>query len=166
MISRQTPILLDANAITACHEYGCWRAISGAFHLETVEACIIEFQTGGHAQRTQEYVDERTRRSGFKQIHTPTELEIAEVVLSGGNAIHYGEQHLWAHALGRTDFWVLCGPDRGSMRFGCSRNLGERLIALGTLLDHLNHPSAREIPEHYKPRWLEQERRKVVLGII
>lgn len=166
MISRQTPILLDTNAIKACHQFGCWRAISGAFHLETVEACVVEFQTGGHAQRTQEYVDELTLRGQFKQVHTPTELELAEVALAGGGSIHHGERHLWAHALGRTDVWVLCGPDRGSMRFGCNRNLGQRLIALGTLLEDLRHPALGEIPDHFKHGWLEQVRRNFILGIV
>jgi hypothetical protein len=29
-----------------------------------------------------------------------------------------GEASLWAHALGRTDAWVLCGPDRRAFASG------------------------------------------------
>lgn len=166
LISRDTPILLDANAIAACHEFACWRAIAGAFRLETVEECIKEFQTGGYALQSQEYVDERTLRGQFRHVHNPTELELAEVLLDGGAGIHCGEQHLWAHALGREDAWVLCGPDRGSMRFGCHRNHGQRLIALGSLLDSLRHPSAGRLPHHYTQNWLEKVRRDFILGIV
>ena len=29
-----------------------------------------------------------------------------------------GEQALWAHALGRGDGWLLCGPDKARVRLG------------------------------------------------
>ncbi|PZQ12414.1 MAG: hypothetical protein DI565_16465 [Ancylobacter novellus] len=167
MITRQTPILLDTNAIVACHEMGCWRAICGAFPLETVETCIVEFQTGGHVLLSPDYVDEATLRAQFAHIHDPQHIERAEVALRGGHALHEGEKDLWAHALGRSDdVWVLCGPDRASMKFGCAQKLAQRLISLESLLVHLRHPAVKTLEHLYSQAWLDDVRRKFILGIV
>ena len=54
-----------------------------------------------------------------------------------------GERSLWAHALGRTDNWMLCGPDKASLRMGVRLGFRDRLEALETLLDDVG----------YRPRW-------------
>ena len=50
-------------------------------------------------------------------------------------ALDLGERSLWAHALTRSDAWVLCGPDKASLRFGVRLGFRERLVALEWLLD-------------------------------
>ena len=44
-----------------------------------------------------------------------------------------GERALWAHALTRNDDWILCGPDKASLRFGVRLGFRERLVALEAL---------------------------------
>ena len=42
-------------------------------------------------------------------------------------------QSLWAHARKRDDAWILCGPDRASLRCGVRLGFRERLVSLERL---------------------------------
>lgn len=57
---------------------------------------------------------------------------MAFVLLSGGAVLHYGERHIWAHALARVagDAWMMCGLDSASLRFGHANGARERLVSL------------------------------------
>jgi len=46
-----------------------------------------------------------------------------------------GEKALWAHVLARPNAWLLCGPDKASLRIGVRLNLRDRLVPLERLLD-------------------------------
>ena len=50
-----------------------------------------------------------------------------------------GEACLWAHALRRGDDWILCSPDRASLRGGVRLGFRERLVSLEGLLDDVGH---------------------------
>ena len=39
-----------------------------------------------------------------------------------------GEKALWAHVLARPNAWLLCGPDKASLRIGVRLNLRDRLV--------------------------------------
>ena len=54
-------------------------------------------------------------------------------------ALDLGERCLWAHALTRADAWVLCGPDKASLRFGVRLGFRERLVALEGLLEAIGY---------------------------
>ena len=43
---RQSPVLVDTNAIIEAYRTRSWRALSGGWRVETVEACVAETQTG------------------------------------------------------------------------------------------------------------------------
>jgi hypothetical protein len=61
----------------------------------------------------------------------------------GGTLLDESETSLWAHALTRTDDWVICGPDAASMRFGFDRRKRDHLISLGGPARR-HRPPARE----------------------
>lgn len=62
---------------------------------------------------------------------------------------------LWAHAIGRNDTWVLCGPDKASLRIGIRLGLKERLVSLERLLADVGRPKVNLRPP-YMQKWLEQ----------
>jgi hypothetical protein len=66
-----------------------------------------------------------------------------------------GEQMLWAHALTRTDTWVLCGPDKASLRVGIRLGHRDRLVSLERLLKDAGF-NLKNLREAYTQRWLEQ----------
>jgi hypothetical protein len=64
-----------------------------------------------------------------------------------------GERALWAHALTRTDAWILCGPDRASLRFGVRVGCRDRLLSLEALLEAVGHRVKGGLPRQFSTRW-------------
>ena len=56
----------------------------------------------------------------------------------------------------RRDAWVLCAPDKASLRFGVRLGLKDRLIALETLLADAGHRSKEALKSAYTTKWLEK----------
>lgn len=157
-------VLIDANVIIEAHGVKIWPVLAGAFKLETVEQCVIETQTGMQYRRPELLIDEKKLRDSLHVVHPVTDLQIAKVMLSGGATLDAGEQALWAHALTRQDAWILCGPDKASMKFGFHMGHRERLISLGALLSEINVKSV--IRSHFSKNWLDRFLNDLALGII
>lgn len=164
----QRPVLVDTNVIIECHAIGCWASLAGTHEVETVEQCILETQTGMQRRRPEQRIDEAVLRTSLHAVHEVTEEQLAEVMLLGGGAIDEGERHLWAHALSRgsADPWILCGPDRGSLRFGYNAGLQANLISLEELFTQRNLPYPRGLHEHYGRAWHSQQLTQLRLGIL
>lgn len=158
-------VLVDTNVIIEGHICSCWNALTGAYRVETVETCVIEAMTGRHEWGGTKPADADLRGS-FAQIHNGTRAGLARVMLSGGAQLDEGEQHLWAHALVREDAWILCGPDRASMRFGYEHKLRNRLVSLGSLLQTINYNLKTPLRAHFEQSWLDDVIRKLVLGLL
>lgn len=154
-------VLVDTNVIIEAHDYGCWQSLVGAYTVETVETCVVEAMTGD-GQR----FEEASLRQSFHRIHEVSEIELVEVALRNGEGLDAGERALWAHALGRADTWVLCGPDRASMRFGYEQKMRDRVVSMGGLLNTINHRTARPLRPHFEQRWLDEVMVKLALGIL
>ncbi len=157
-------VLVDTNVIIECHAKGCWKALAGQYQLETVEPCVIETQTGRQHRRPEHQIDEAELRGQLRAIHSVTERELAKVIALGGSGLDEGERALWAHALQRDDVWILCGPDRASMKFGYDNKLRERLVSLGELLTDINLRPA--LSQAYSKAWLDAAIGKFALGIL
>jgi len=157
MARHQGPVLLDTNAILESYRVGSWRALSGGYSVETVEDCITETQTGFQRRSPEMQIDAAELRASLKAIHPVIDAERAVVAVRAPDiALDVGERSLWAHALTRTDAWVLCGPDKASMRFGVRLGLKDRLIALETLLADAGHRPKIALKPAYTAKWLEK----------
>lgn len=66
-----------------------------------------------------------------------------------------GERSLWAHALTRTDAWMLCGPDRASLRFGVRVGCRDRMLSLEGLLEAVGHRVKGGLPRQFTTQWLD-----------
>jgi hypothetical protein len=64
-----------------------------------------------------------------------------------------GELMLWAHALGRPDAWVLCGPDKASLRVGIRLGFKDRLVALEGLLGDVGYKPKVALRPAYTRKW-------------
>jgi hypothetical protein len=130
------PILVDTNVILECWRVGSWRALAGGYPVETVEDCVTETQTGFQRRRPEQRIDAAALRQSLARVHevSPVNLAAAIVRDEGISFLDVGERSLWAHALTRTDAWVLCGPDKASLRFGVRLGFRDRLAALEKLL--------------------------------
>ncbi|MGH6895015.1 MAG: hypothetical protein ACREJ5_00480 [Geminicoccaceae bacterium] len=164
-MARQTgPVLLDTNVIIECWRVGAWRALARGYRLETVEACEAETQTGFQRRRPEQQIDAALLRASFSAIHAVTEAERAQAVVREEQIrfLDGGEQALWAHALGRTDDWLLCGPDKASLRVGIRLGFRERLVSLEQLLLDAGY-RARDLRIAYTRAWLDRTLAEIAL---
>ena len=113
---RESPVLVDTNTIIEAHRTRSWRALARGWRVETVEACVTETQTGFQLRRENEAIAAAELRDSLAAVHSVSLRERAELALRKGNiALDEGEDALWAHALGRSGTWVLCGPGPGQL---------------------------------------------------
>lgn len=157
-------LLVDTNVILECHRIGAWRALSRGYTVETVEDCVVETQTGFQRRKREEQIDNKELRASLAAVHDVADQARAVGLVSDPlfATLDLGEQSLWAHALGRKDVWMLCGPDKASMRFGIRCGFRDKLVALERLLKDAGYnPKALKTP--YTTNWLDQALHQIVM---
>jgi hypothetical protein len=155
MARHSGPVLVDTNAILESFRVGAWRALAGGYGVETVEECITETQTGYQQRRPEQQIDAAELRASLGSVRTVGDPELARVAVSAPDiALDLGERSLWAHALTRSDGWVLCGPDKASLRFGVRLGFRDRLVALEWLLDAVGYRPRVGLRPAYTSKWL------------
>jgi hypothetical protein len=165
MTRHHGPVLVDTNAILECWRVGAWRALTSGYGIETVEDCVIETQTGYQRRRPEQQIDAAVLRASLAAIHQVGDRERAAAMLLDAMFpyLDVGERSLWAHALTRTDAWVLCGPDKASLRFGVRLGFRDRLVALEDLLQAVGHRSAAALRSAYTADWLAKTLGELVI---
>jgi hypothetical protein len=165
MARHQGPVLVDTNAILECWRVGAWRALAGGYKVETVEDCVTETQTGYQRRRPEQQIDAATLRASLVSVHKVGDKERAAAIVRDPvfSFLDVGAQSLWAHALTRTDVWVLCGPDRASLRFGVRAGFRDRLVALEDLLLAAGHRPAAALRTAYTAAWLAKTLGEIVV---
>lgn len=156
---------MDTNVIVEAHRASCWRALRGGHRLETVETCVMETQTGAQNRRPEQRIDEAALRVDLKAVHAVTDRERATAFARDEflGSLDGGERDLWSHALGRPDAWVLCGPDKASLRLGVRLGLRDRLIALEALLDAVGHRPKAPLRQAYTIAWQRDALARIAL---
>jgi hypothetical protein len=158
-------LLVDTNVILECWRIGAWRALSKGYRVETVEDCVVETQTGFQRRRREEQIDNKELRGSLVAIHDVTDRERAVGLVRDPlfSTLDLGEQSLWAHALSRQDnIWILCGPDKASMRFGIRCGFRDRLHALERLLNDAGYKS-KALKTPYTSSWLDKTLGQLVM---
>ena len=154
MARHQGSVLVDTNVILACRRMGAWRALSHGYAVETVEDCVIETQTGFQRRRVEEQINEGELRGSLRGVHSVTDIERARVAVQGMDlALDPGELSLWAHALSRGDAWLLCGPDKASLRLGIRLGFRERLASLEQLFDDAGYRPRQPLGQAFTKAW-------------
>ena|ERR1019366_505595 len=157
MPRRTVPILVDTNIIVECHRTACWNALTGGYRIETVETCHTETQTGFQRRRPEQQIT-ADALSRLANVAAVTDVERAAAAVRDPHiaVLDPGERDLWAHALTRTDAWVLCGPDKASLRLGVRLGLRDRLVSLEELLNDVGHRPRIPLRDNYSVRWLAE----------
>ncbi|MDE2792668.1 MAG: hypothetical protein OXI81_19925 [Paracoccaceae bacterium] len=150
-------VLVDTNVILEAYRSGSWLALAGGYDVETVEACVTETQTGFQRRRPERQIDVAGLRESLAAVHGVARLDRARLaVRAGGIFLDEGEAALWAHALGRHDDWVLCGPDKASLRCGVTLGFRQRLVSLEGLLEDVGLRAPIDLREAYGKHWHER----------
>lgn len=152
------PVLVDTNVVVEAWRVDAWRALCGGYSLETVEECVIETQTGFQKRRPEQQIDRETVLAGLKTVHKISDAERAASLIRDGEIamLDEGEKALWAHALARLDAWVLCGPDKASLRIGVRLGFRDRLVSLERLLDDAGFHPRTPLRGAYRQDWLSR----------
>ena len=155
---------MDTNVIIEAHRTQAWRALVGGYGVETVEDCVTETQTGFQRRRPEQAIDRGLLRESLANVHAVSDLERAELgVRVDGIALDLGERSLWAHARSRDRPWVLCGPDKASLRCGVRLGFRDRLVSLEGLLQGVGHRPKVALRRHYTREWLDRTLGQLVL---
>ena len=118
---------------------------------------MTETQTGFQRRRREQQIDQRELRERLGAVHAVDRLARAGLAVRIGNlALDEGEACLWAHALTRGDDWILCGPDRASLRCGVRLGFRERLVSLESLLENVGHRARVALRLAYSREWHER----------
>ena len=150
-------VLVDANVIIESHRIRAWRALAGGYHMETVEDCVVETQTGFQLRRKEQLIALPELRASLAREHQVGDRERAELLIRMEDiALDRGEESLWAHALGRGDAWFMCGPDAASLRCGVRLGLQDRIVSLEALLEAVGHRTRTAPRRHYTRQWQER----------
>ena len=150
-------MLVDTNVIIEAYRTGAWAALVGAYGVETVEECVAETQAGYQRRAREQWIDAVDLEASLAAVHRVADKEHAELAVRVQDiALDRGEKSLWAHALGRTGAWFLCGPDRASLRVGVRLRFRERLVALEELLDRAGHRAWRGLKPAYTRKWMDR----------
>ncbi len=158
-------MLVDTNVILECHRTGSWRALAGGYTVETVEDCVLETQTGFQRRRPERLIDGAELRASLSAVHEVSGRERAELAVRVPDvALDRGEASLWAHAAHRNDAWLLCGPDKASLRFGIRLGYRERLVSLERLIEDAGHRPSPALKEPYTRGWHDRTVGRLVLA--
>ena len=164
MARHHGPVLVDTNVIIESYRVRSWRALARGYRVETVEECVAETQAGSQRRRPERRIDEGELRKSLSAVHSVGRLERASLALRKLDlALDAGEEALWAHALGRSDAWILCGPDKASLRCGVRLGFRQRLVSLERLLDAAGHRPRSPLRPAYTKRWLASTLVELVL---
>ena len=165
-LDRGALVLVDTNTIIEAYRTRAWAALAGGWRVETVEDCVTETQTGFQRRRPEQSIASDELRASLAAVHAATDRQRAELVLRVQDiALDVGEESLWAHALGRSDRWVLCGPDKASPRCGIRLGFRERLVSLHELLNGVGHRPRVALKRHYTKKWLDGTLGEFVLAV-
>jgi hypothetical protein len=165
MARHRGAVLVDTNVILECWRTGAWRALTGGYAVETVEDCVTETQTGFQRRRAELAVNAGDLRASLAvPPHAVTAVQLATTAIEAPDiALDVGERALWGHTLGRGDAWVLCGPDRASLRFGVRLGFRERIVALESLLADVGYGRTGELKTPYTRQWLDRALGEIVV---
>jgi hypothetical protein len=158
MARHHGPVLVDTNVIIECWRVSAWKALCGGYAVETVGDCFIETQTGYQQRRPEEQIDSDVLTKTLAAVHAVHDVDRAEAVTRDPSIAYLdaGERALWAHAISRKDAWVLCGPDKASLRIGIRLGLRDRLVSLERLLGDVGFKPRLDLRTPYTQKWLDQ----------
>ena len=157
-------VLVDTNVILECHRIRSWRALTSGYRVETVEQCVREMGAGAQGRRREQRISTKRLLEWLAAVHSPEDRELAQLaVRTLGIYLDEGERDLWAHAIGRDDDWLFCGPDAASLRCGVRLEFRERLRSVEGLLTDLGHRPSIPLREHYTERWHRQKLNEIVV---
>lgn len=161
-------VLVDTNTIIEAHRVSAWRALCGGYVLETVEDVVMETQTGFQRRNPEQQIDQAELLASLRAVHPVSAIQEAKLklrLMEEAIDLDLGEFALWAHMSERDDAWMLCGPDKASLRFGVRSGCRDRLISLEQLLSDAGMARTRPpLAQNFTRAWLDRVLGEFAIG--
>ncbi len=168
MTDEQEVVLVDTNAVIEAVRTGCWAAITGRFSVETVQECYDEALRDAHRPGYIEVTVEDLGR--LSAVHAVTDLQRATLALryEYADGLDDGERDLLAHAIDRVTppSWLLCSPDKASVRAAVALGAGDALTSLEWLGRQAGARPRPALRDHHTEARLGQWRTAALLGTL
>lgn len=160
-------VIMDANSTIEAHRVCAWDALASRYRLVMVDECIRETQTGHQRRDPEQAIDYAVLVASLAEHHVDDAVAIMRLQLSpGGSFLDAGEMSMWAHALTRTDDWLVCGPDTASMKFGYDRRKRDHLVSLGGLLADIGHRPVLPLRGNHQKAWLDDLIHRLAMSLL
>jgi hypothetical protein len=163
-VQRGQIVLVDTNIIIEAFRAKCWKALTAHFAVETVERCYEEALTGDPLRPGYVSVDATVLRNGLRARHKVSELERIQLSLRlpAAATLDAGERDLLAHALSRSDAWLVSCADRAPVLRALELDWEDRIVALEKLARAAGAHSG--FKRHFTEQWLSEVRTEYKLG--
>lgn len=149
----QGRVAVDTNVIIEARRVGAWRALTGNYQMETVAECRKEALTKP-ARQSAVRIEAEALDAARIAVHTVSRRQRAVLKLRvSDDDLHPGERALWAHLLDRGGPWLMCGPDKASMRCGMRLGFADRIVSLQRLLDDIGYRPKTQLYLQYTEKW-------------
>lgn len=165
----RTVVFIDTNAIIEAVRTATWNAVTGGLLVETVEECVEEAQRGESTNPSYVLVSPKDLRRLHK-VHLVSDTDRARHVLYDREAMNMdaGERDLFAHAYCRESagdtHWVICSPDKASIRAAVRVGWADRLVSLERLSSEVGGRPKTPFKQHFGEAFLSRCRTEYLLG--
>jgi len=125
---------------------------------------VLRRGTKGHPGRPGYVAISDAQLERLSRVHrvTPVEQAAFSLAYAGADGMDDGERDLFAHAYGRADdAWLLCSPDKASIRAAVALGWGDRLCSLGALATRVGARPALRV--QFEEAWLAEWRTHFLL---
>lgn len=155
-------VLVDTNIIIEAFRTRCWKALIAYYRVETVEKCYEEALTGDRLRSGYVEVDAKVLKERLT-VHRVESFEQAALALAcpDADALDAGERHLFAHAHGRKDAWIITCADRAAVRIALTLGWNDRICSLEALCKPAGAKPG--LKQHFTERWLSRVRTDFLL---
>lgn len=164
----RTIVLVDTNAIIESVRTGTWNALTGGLLFETVEKCVEEAEAGDSTNPSYVAVSGKDL-SRLAKVHRVSEKDRANHLLADPDAMGMdaGERDLFAHAHSREltgdSVWVICSPDKASIRAAVRIGWADRLVSLERLANEVGARPKPSFKQHFGEKFLSRFRTEYLL---
>lgn len=165
----KTVVLIDTNAIIEAVRTGTWNGLTGGMLVETIEECRAEARRGDSTRPS--YVAVSAADLGrLHRVHAVSAVQRAEYLLGDPDAVGMdaGEQDLFAHAFQRANAgdlaWVVCSPDKASIRAAVRLDWADQLRSLEALAVAVGARPTTPLKSHFQELFLSKYRTEYLLG--
>ena len=135
---------------------GAWRELTGNYQVETVAECRQEALTKP-ARRAAVRIEAAALDAARIAVHAVSRRQRAVLKLrASDDDLHPGERALWAYLLSANGKWLMCGPDKASMRCGARLGFADRIVSLQRLLDDIGCRPKAQLHPQYTEKWQQR----------